>query len=363
MPTKPIRLADVAKAAGVSHGTASNVFSRPEIVREEVRERVMAAAHKLGYGGPDPKGRLLRAGKVNAIGVATAEPLSYFFDDPFARVVMSGISQACDATGAGISLVSAVNKEQLAWNIQSALVDGFIVFCIEGGSRLIELTRERKLPFVALDFGFDDETIAAIGVDDVAGARHGGAPPRRTRPPPLRRAVAALRRIRLRPGLAGAGRGRDLFRHPRPAARLFRGARRVRHRYRRDPDLRDAERRSDRQGRSRAHLRVRPSRRPRSWRCPTGSRCSRSTGSRSAASPCRGDVSIVGFDGVPEGAISEPPLTTVAQPMVEMGRRAVQTILDFDGTVRRETLDVELVVRGSTAPAGGQGPRPQHETS
>ena len=168
---KPIRLTDVAKAAGVSHGTASNVFSRPEIVREEVRERVMAAAHRLGYGGPDPKGRLLRAGKVNAIGVATAEPLSYFFDDPFARVVMSGISQACDATGAGISLVSAVNKEQLAWNIQSALVDGFVVFCIEGGSRLVELTRERRLPFVALDFGFDDETIAAIGVDDVAGAR------------------------------------------------------------------------------------------------------------------------------------------------------------------------------------------------
>ena len=43
----------------------------------------------------------------------------------------------------------------------SALVDGFIVFCIEGGSRLVDLTRERGLPFVALDFGFDDETIAA----------------------------------------------------------------------------------------------------------------------------------------------------------------------------------------------------------
>src|SRR5262245_23145015 len=131
----------------------------------------MAKAQELGYGGPDPKGRLLRAGKVNAIGVATAEPLSYFFDDPFARVVMTGISQACDATGAGISLVSAVNQEQLAWNIQSALVDGFIVFCLEGGSRLVELTRERGLPFVALDFGFDDETISALGVNDVAGAR------------------------------------------------------------------------------------------------------------------------------------------------------------------------------------------------
>ena len=102
--SKAIRLADVAREAGVSHGTASNVFSRPDIVRDEVRKRVRAAAERLGYAGPDPKGRLLRAGKVNAIGVAMAEPLSYFFDDPFAKVVMSGISQVCDATGAGISL-------------------------------------------------------------------------------------------------------------------------------------------------------------------------------------------------------------------------------------------------------------------
>ena len=96
---KPIRLADVAKAAGVSHGTASNVFSRPEIVREEVRERVKAAAEKLGYGGPDPKGRLLRAGKVNAIGVAAAWELSYFFEDPFARLVMDGIAQGMRPRG------------------------------------------------------------------------------------------------------------------------------------------------------------------------------------------------------------------------------------------------------------------------
>jgi DNA-binding LacI/PurR family transcriptional regulator len=66
-----------------------------------------------------------------------------------------------------------------------------------------------------------------------------------------------------------------------------------------------------------------------------------------------GDVSVIGFDGVPEGAASEPPLTTIAQPMAEMGRRAVETILAYDGSIRRETLDVELVVRGSTAAPRG----------
>ena len=59
---------------------------------------------------------------------------------------------------------------------------------------------------------------------------------------------------------------------------------------------------------------------------------------------------VVGFDGVPEAARSTPPLTTIAQPIAELGRRAVEAILRYDGEVHRETLPVELVVRGSTAP-------------
>jgi DNA-binding LacI/PurR family transcriptional regulator len=346
---KPIRLADVAKAAGVSHGTASNVFSRPEVVRPEVRERVLAEAQKLGYAGPDPRGRLLRAGKVNAIGVATAEPLSYFFNDPFARVVMSGITQACDATGAGISLVSAANNEQLAWNIQSAVVDGFIVFCLEDGSRLIELTRERRLPFVALDFGSDDETINAIGVDDFAGARMAARHlaelgHRRfavlalpfddsgSGPVSIDRAQAATystTRDRLRgyfEELAGFGldtavipiyetdndeattrAGLEyLFALPNPPTAVLAMSDKV------------------------ALIAL-------DW-----------FRERGIAVPDA--VSIIGFDGVPEGELSKPPLATIAQPMVEMGRRAVETILEFDGTIRRETMDVEFIVRGSTAP-------------
>jgi DNA-binding LacI/PurR family transcriptional regulator len=350
MLKKAIRLADVARAAGVSHGTASNVFSRPDIVRKEVRDLVLAKAHELGYAGPDPKGRLLRAGKVNAIGVATAEPLSYFFDDPFARVVMSGISQACDATGAGISLVSAVNKEQLAWNIQSAVVDGFVVFCIEGGSRLVELTRERRLPFVALDYGFDDETIAALGVDDVAGgrlaARHlaelghrhfavlalpfadGGHGPVSIER--VENAVYSGTRDRLRgyfEALAACGIDTS-------AVPIY-------------ETLNDPQ--STRAGLEHIFAAGRPPTAILAMSDRVGLATLDWLRARGIAVPH--DVSVIGFDGVPEGAMSDPALTTVAQPMVEMGKKAVETILTFDGTIRRETLAVELVVRGSTAAA------------
>jgi len=346
---RPIRLADIAKAAGVSHGTASNVFSRPEIVRAEVRERVKAVAEQMGYAGPDPKGRLLRAGKVNAIGVATTEPLSYFFDDPFARVMMAGISEACDATGAGIALVSAANQEKLAWNIQSALVDGFVLFCIEGGSRLVDLTRERRLPFVALELGFHDETISAIGVDNIAGgrlaARHLAELGHRrfavlsltlgedrtgfVTPEMVRSAVYTGTRDRL------AGYFEELSRFGVDTTKI--------------PIFEtENEERSTRAGLEAIFV----------GEPPTAILAMSDRMAMIAIEwlTARGlkvpqDVSIVGFDGVPDGALCTPPLTTIAQPITEIGRRAARMILDHDGAVRRETMGVELIVRGSTGPA------------
>jgi DNA-binding LacI/PurR family transcriptional regulator len=344
-----VKLADVAREAGVSHGTASNAFARPEIVREEVRERVFAAAQKLGYAGPDPKGRLLRAGKVNAIGVATAEPLSYFFDDPFARVVMKGIAEACDATGAGISLVSAANQEQLAWNIKSAVVDGFIVFCVDGGSRLVELTRERKLPFVALDFGFDDESISVIGIDDLAGARLAA------------RHLAALghRRFAVLSMPFSDEPPKGLTSYEQASQAVYSG---TRHRImgyfeelashgieRSSVGIHETDNDEPSVEAALASLFSGPG-------VPTAILAMSDKialialdwlRDRGISAPDQ--VSIVGFDGVPEGAVSEPPLTTIAQPMQEMGRRAVQAIRGFDGTLLRETMNVELVLRGSTA--------------
>ena len=342
-----VKLSDVAKAAGVSQGTASNVFSRPDLVREEVRQRVRATAKELGYAGPDPKGRLLRAGKVNAVGVATAEPLSYFFEDEFARVLMQGMSEACDAAGAGLALVSAKNDERLAWNIQSALVDGFVLLCIEGGERLVDLTRERQLPFVALALGRPDESVSAVGVDDYEGARLAAEH------------IAGLGHRRV--GILGLELDDQ---HEGPATL----------------DRIEAATYSTSRDRARAYfdvfekLGVRretiPIYETRSTRDSTyrGLEYIFAAGERPTAILAmsdrvamfaldwlheRGlrvpeDISIIGFDGVPEAALTEPPLTTIEQPIAEIGRRAVERILSGDTTVQREILPLKLVVRGST---------------
>jgi DNA-binding LacI/PurR family transcriptional regulator len=66
------------------------------------------------------------------------------------------------------------------------------------------------------------------------------------------------------------------------------------------------------------------------------------------------DLSVVGYDDLPLASWVGPPLTTVRQPLREMGAAATQILLDIargrSPKVRRLNLSTELVVRESTAP-------------
>jgi DNA-binding LacI/PurR family transcriptional regulator len=345
----PIRLADIAKAAGVSQGTASNVFSRPEIVREEVRERVLGIARDLGYKGPDVKGRLLRAGKFNAIGVASLEPLSYFFDDPWARAMMKAVSDVCDETGTGIALVSARNQQKLAWNINSALVDGFILLCVKEGGRLVDLSRQRQVPCVALALENAEDGFPIIEIDNRKGAEaaarhlaelghknfavlaitHCSAVPGTVKPETVASAMSSSARLRIE-GYFDALRDFDinpqdvaihatlndkksvinaveaLFSAPEPPTALLAMSDRI------------------------ALYAIQ-------WLTERG-----------ISVP--NDVSIIGFDGVPEAALSTPALTTMQQPFEDIAAKAVSAILNDEELASSQILDVKLVLRNSTAP-------------
>jgi len=73
-----------------------------------------------------------------------------------------------------------------------------------------------------------------------------------------------------------------------------------------------------------------------------------------------GDVSVVGFDDIQSAAYSTPSLTTVRQPLLEMGRRGAQTLLDRIANSEKEfpaeiVMAPELVIRESTGPAPARG--------
>jgi len=344
---KGAKLADVAQAAGVSQGTASNAFNRPGLVRPEVRARIEAAAKKLGYAGPDPKGRLLRGGKVNAIGVVVSERLTDFFDDPYNRAFMSGITQVCDERGAGVSLISAADARGVDWGIESAVVDGFVLQCVEDGSRLIDLARRRRLPFVAIDMdaGPDMSTIeidhrqgARLAAEHLVGLGH------------KRFGIVALELIYdNRTGLVS--RERRLATEEGVTRERFLGY---------DDAFRAAGLSID------AMTVVEATNDTETGRAVVAKMFDAAPEitavlamsdvlalAAAAVAQERGrqiprDLSIVGFDDVPEAAKAQPPLTSVHQPIVEKGRRAAHLIFDR-GEPRKELLPVSLVVRGSTA--------------
>jgi len=93
-----------------------------------LRERVFAAAKRLGYAGPDPVARGLRRGRSGAVGVVYADPLSYAFADPAAVMFLEGVSRAAEEAGLGLLLVPApLRKGRNPRAVGEAAVDGFVI--------------------------------------------------------------------------------------------------------------------------------------------------------------------------------------------------------------------------------------------
>jgi DNA-binding LacI/PurR family transcriptional regulator len=328
------------------------VFSKPELVREEVRERVLKVAAELGYAGPSITGRLLRQGKVNAVGVAAIEPLSYFFEDLWARQLLTHISEICDEQGAGVALVSALSGDRVDWNIQSAVVDGFILLCVEGGERLVEITRQRKLPYVALAIGAEDSTIPAIGVDNVHGARLAAEHLIELGHRRLailstqldddnvgRVSVAQMqaakystsrdRAIGYWQAMQSAGidtEGVPIFETQETIESTF--------------ACMEALFAVDERPTAVLAMSDKIAMYAVDWLFRNGM-------------TVPGDVSVVGFDGVPEAAVATPKLTTLEQPLAEIAKLAVDAALGGVQVEGRRVLQGRLVVRESTAPPKG----------
>lgn len=330
-----IRLIDVAQAAGVSQGTVSHVFNHPEIVRPQLREKVLAAARQLGYRGPNPAGRALRAGKAGAIGVVTSNPADYFFEDPFARLFMSGVADALSEAGSGISLISTQDGASAGRMISGALVDGFIVLCAEEGDPLAAMAAARGLPTVRVDAPADGSASGVV-IDDRNGA-HMAA-----------RHLVDLGHRRLAAFLSG---------QPGAGADYYCGAAPERARGYRDGAA----------GRPKASVTL-----AYTGSAPDGIRAAMQrlvtapvpvTGivamsdkialavlaiARDMGLSVPKDLSVVGFDDVPEAAACTPGLTTIRQPAREKGAAAVRLLQAKPA--RTLELPLELIVRGSTAP-------------
>jgi DNA-binding LacI/PurR family transcriptional regulator len=339
-----VTLRDIAAAAGVSVGTASNAFSRPELVSAQARERVHAAAQKLGYGGPNPAARRLRTGEAGALGLIFTEDLEFAFGDHAALQFLEGVADALRDRGAGLLLVPlSTQQEEATRLVREALVSAFVVYSAPDNDPRVAAAAQRRLPMVIVDQPHDTPRVPFVGIDDRAGARSAAEYVRAlghervaivsfatTSPGPedLVFPVTDERRIGYREGLGDV----------EPEVVVAR------------PNSRAAAEEA-----GRAVLDRDPHERPTALLCMSDAialGCCRAAAELGIDVP--GELSIVGFDNSPVALLSDPPLTTVAQPMVEKGR--VATRLALAGAAgrkrlpRRTIMPTELIVRGTTGP-------------
>jgi DNA-binding LacI/PurR family transcriptional regulator len=343
------RLIDVAKAAGVSRSTASNVFNNPDLVRLKLRQRVEAAARELGYVGPDPKGRLLRAGKFNAI--AVLPPGNWGVADalrnPVFESILEGVGEMCDEVGANLVIVSEKDSNH---RVKNALVDGFIFWRVEDLDQ-IEPVRLRRLPFALVDFE-PGPNISAVRVNAHAGCyaaakhlldlghrRFAIMSFMRTREP-ARAHPAGKQRA---PEAAGIATDQEKYRGYNDA--LAEAGINIDDvpMLQADPwDHEAAAMLLDLASDATAIL---------SMTVMQGIAVLEEARRRGISVPR--DLSVVAYNDIPDAARSNPPLTTVDGMGVEKGRTAARIVF-AGGPPRHEVLQPRLIVRGSTAPAPAQ---------
>ena len=143
-------LASVAALAGVSRSTASLAFSGAGPVSSATRERVLAAAEKLGYAGPDPRAQSLRRGRSGIVGVVMEDRLRDAFRDPMNIAMLDGIADEVGSAGAALLLLTETGSDRT--DIASAPMDAVIlVGCSTRLDSSVEVLRQRGIPIVAIE--------------------------------------------------------------------------------------------------------------------------------------------------------------------------------------------------------------------
>jgi DNA-binding LacI/PurR family transcriptional regulator len=329
-----VSIKDVARAAGVSHSTVSRALSHSPLIPEPTRRRVERVAKKLGYS-PNAIARGLVTRQTCAIGVIVTS-----IADPFVAEIVRGIEQLAGDHGYRVVLGTSHNDPEREVNAVKALrewrVDSVIVASSRVGALYQPLLREIGAPIVLINNQNQQKgrAIHSVAVDDVRGGE-----------------LATQHLIALGHRVIGHIRGPAGY---AAGQNRFAGYRRALHAANLPYDRARVLTGDGRAEGGEQILRLldqRPT--------PTAVFCYNDMTAIGALAALtrRGvrvprDISLVGFDNIPFARYVNPPLTTIAQPMFEMGRRAMEIALTLMNDPRARVDDViiqgELIARAST---------------
>ncbi len=339
----PVTMDDVALAAGVSTATVSRVINNVPRVADATRQRVLDAIERLHYT-PNFAGRMLATQRTHTLGLIITD-----ITNPFYPAVVRGVEAAALNHGFSVLLYdTAENRQREAQALQllrERQVDGLVICSSRlGTSRLAQLVHG-KTPIVFINSQLAPSTVGSVETDHEVG---------------MRAAVEHLVQL---------GHRRIVYLGGPPASQV---------QQRRLKAFRDA-------ARDLGVWTLERSQQPTVEGGEAGTReflCEhdpdvRSTalityndlmasGALLAARACGlrvpEDLSLIGHDDIPMAALLSPALTTVRQPMQELGSRAVAMLVGhLQSTVAANptvlSLRPQLIVRASTAPPAVSRPQ------
>ncbi|MEA2606192.1 MAG: hypothetical protein QOI00_949 [Chloroflexota bacterium] len=331
-------LEEVARLAGVSRATVSRVVNGSPRVSDEVRRSVESAISQLGYI-PNRAARSLVTRRSGSIAVVITEPTGRLFSDPFFPRLLRGVSMTVSARDIQVVLLlpdTVADSRRTADYLVAGHVDGAVLVSLHGDDPLPGRIIEAQIPVVVVGRPLHASGISYVDVDNRGGARSavgdliaGG-----------RRVIAAIggpsdmvaaqdRRAGYRDALTDAGLAPDPTLERSADFTQDGGIEAMRRLLAARPDIDAVFAASDLMAAGAMSVLEAAGR-----RIPQ-------------------DVAIVGYDDSPVAATARPPLTSVRQPIEEMGQEAARLLLELvdasDRAPRRVILATELIRRASSA--------------
>lgn len=334
-----VGIKDVARHAGVSVGTVSNVINRPETVAESTRERVQAAISQLGYVRSE-SARQLRVGSSRIIALLVLDMANPFFVD-----VAAGAERAAREEGLGVMLCNSAQdpREEAEYLglFAEQRVRGLLVTPVDQTGHSLGEFRRHGIPFVYVDREVPSVEGCSVSVDDVSGgalaARHlldQGHHDLVYVSGPMDLPQCQDRRTGVLTALRDAGLPAAALRHV------------------------EAERLDVAAGRDAGARLLGMSPRPAAVFCANDLLALGVLQALFAAGVrVPEDMALVGYDDIEFAAAAAVPLTSVRQPAAAMGRAAADLLIEETGEDlarhrhRRIVLQPELVVRDSSLAA------------
>jgi len=171
----PVTIKDIAKELGLSVSTVSKALNDYPDVAPETRQLVKEAARRMGYR-PSAAARTLRTRKTNTIGLIFCL-MDRHLTDPYYLDLLSSIGEECSRHGFDLLLSACPDREQehSAYErmVDGKRVDGIILTGTRHGDERIAYLKKRKFPFVALGRSEEDGDFPYVDVDGAKGVSDG----------------------------------------------------------------------------------------------------------------------------------------------------------------------------------------------